>query len=635
MIPAKFQTRRRTLSRVIAVLTLAPCYCAPVMADSQYPEGSHRKLIESMEAAESDAYREIVAGFDEYLATAPDDVIAEMERCRFISDFAYREETTVESAYDDSEACIEDLKHGEQLGRPEVQLFLLEQKWGDEAVNDAEALLRTASDWPTPRRAALHARLSDLYADRDEDKSGRHATIAVTLDPATAVQIAAADFQVRIGAKRKAVELVRTLPEESWDAWTLQQAVDVVLRAGDPRSAYGLVTSRPGIELNLSTRFSLARALLDLGEAAAGHAMVDGANERLQGEDTVAFGGYRVLRELFELRRDFGTAAEATAAYQALRDAGWRADPFGWYRLSLATVFPREPVRTRDLLGAGSLLLALALIAALPLLLLVPIHYRSVVKRLRGTTLPDRTATSPWGLGQMWYAMAALLTLMSLAAYVVAYPLFEDLLAPAFDEYPAAPALVESSALGRAYLLGNVLCLLAMIPLLRGMGRANWVGTRWRPWRALLVGAGAGLGLVVVAAMFRGFLGWRGVAVGPGSETFRAMQGVDEAFGPWALVIFACVLTPLLEEFVFRGVVLRTCARHLTLWAAVLIQAAIFVLWHEDVGDFPVLFLFALCGAWLTLRSGGLVAPIAFHAVVNLLAVSAILNFSRLVEPGG
>jgi uncharacterized protein len=616
-------------------LALAACMAAPAIADSPYPAGSHRKLVESVGAAESETYREIVEAFDAHLSTVPLDIVARVERCRFITDFAYREETAIESAYDDSEACIEELTDSGQSGRPEVQLFLLEQKWGDDAIREAEELLRSSGNWPAPQRGALHARLSELFAAEDQDKAGRHAMMAVTLDPATRLQIDAADFQVRIGAKGRAVGLVRSFPVEGWDTWTLQRAVDVMVRAGDPGSAYALVKELPAIELNLTARVGLARALLDAGLTEAGKALLDAAPAPPAGEEAAAYGGYLELREVFELRRDFGTAAEATGAYQELRDVGWRADPFAWYRLSLASADARAPLRGRDLLGFGSLLLALFTVALLPLLIIAPIHYRSLANRLRGIAMPERTSASPWNLRQMWYAMAAILTLMLMAAYVVAYPQFEELLAPAFDAYPVASGNADSAQLARAYMLGTVLGLLAMIPLLRGTTRETWLGTRWRPARSLIVGVSLAVGLVTVAAVFKGLLAWRGIAVGPGSETFRAMQGIDEILGPWALVAFASILTPALEEFVFRGVVLRTCARHLALWTAVVIQAVIFVAWHEEVGDFPVLFLFALCGAWLALRSGGLLAPIAFHAGVNLIAVTTILNFSRFVSQSG
>jgi membrane protease YdiL (CAAX protease family) len=626
--------RVRLSARALAC-ALFSAATVPCIAESPFPEESHVSLVERVGTAETGAYGAILADFDTYLAANPEDSIAWVERCQFIMNFAYQEDETIESAYDDGEDCIEALEESELSGRPEVQLFLLEQQWGDEAIGEGEALLSASADWPISRRAALHARLSQLYAAQDEDKAGRHATAAVELDPATEVQIAAASYQLRLGAKRRAVELINSLPEQSWNTWILDQAVDVLLQAGDPAHAYQIVAAKPELVLGESMRYSLARALVEAGDAAAGQAVLRRIPPPAEDDDLEVYRGYETLRKLFEFQRDYGSPQEAQSAYQDLRDEGWRADPFAWYRFSLATASPSAPWRVRDLLGIGALGLLLLVCAVLPLAVVAPIHYRSLAKRVRGISIAEPSAASPWTLKDMWYALCAMLTLMSLALYVIAYPQFEDLVAPVFDGYAAAGAEIDHAALGRAYLFGNLLCLVAMIPLFRKISWQSLLAGQWKIPRSLLIGAGAGFGFVILAAIVKGLLAWNGLAIGPGSETFMALQGIEDSLGPLALLAFACVLTPLLEEFVFRAVVLRASARHIVRWGAVLLQAALFVAWHEDPSDFPLLMLFALGCAWLALRSGGLVAPMAFHAAVNLVAVVAILLFSRAVNQVG
>ena len=625
-------TRQQHVARPAAAFVLLAC-TTPLGHSVTFAEGAHRQLIEAVGAAESEAYRATLRGFDEHLAANPRDFVAAVERCRFIRDFAYRDSTTVESAYEDSEACTRDLTGGEGSALPEVLLFLLEDKWGEEAIRESEALLSASATWPESRQAALHARLSDLYAGENADKAGQHATIAAELDPTSARQITAAEYLVRIGAVRKAVGLIGTLPDDQWNSWTLQRAVLVLLNAKNPQAAFALVTNKASIELEATVRFSLARALLDSGDQAAADAVLREPRQKAA-EKGPGTPGYAALREYFELKREYGDRSEAVAAYQELRDVGWRADPFGRYRLSLAATAPLAAWRTRDLLGVGSLLLVLVTMALLPLLIVAPIHYRSVTKRLRGHALPDSNELAPWSLRDMWYALAALLTMVTFAVYLVAYPYFENLLSPVIDAFPSE-APVENAALGRAYLAGNVLCLIAIIPLLRRSSRKSIGGGQWSLRRALLTGFGAALGFLLLAALLKGLFAWGGIVTGPGSEAFRAIQGINEAFGPLATIVFACIATPILEEFIFRGVVLRASARHLALWAAVLVQAVLFAIWHEDVGDYPVFIVFALFSAWLALRSQGLATSMVFHGVVNLVAVTNILRFSDAVNVTG
>jgi membrane protease YdiL (CAAX protease family) len=191
---------------------------------------------------------------------------------------------------------------------------------------------------------------------------------------------------------------------------------------------------------------------------------------------------------------------------------------------------------------------------------------------------------------------------------------------------------VDDIALGRAFLWGAVFSLIALIPLLRQVSLQALVAMQWSVGRSTVSGAGLALGLVFAAKIFHGLKASAGPAIGPGSDTILGMQGIHQAYGAWALLGFAVVLIPMLEEFVFRGVFLRVAARHLAFWAAAVVQAVAFVLWHEEAGDFPVLLAFAMIAAWLAVRSGGLLAPVTFHAVVNLIAISQVLQHGAAVR---
>jgi membrane protease YdiL (CAAX protease family) len=181
-------------------------------------------------------------------------------------------------------------------------------------------------------------------------------------------------------------------------------------------------------------------------------------------------------------------------------------------------------------------------------------------------------------------------------------------------------------------LWGGVIGLFALIPLVRRTTPTSLLSTRWSILRSLLGGFGLALAFLLIAGLMRGMMRWTGLAIGVGSDTVRSMQGIDRAYGPLVMVGFVALLIPLVEEFVFRGVLLRASARHVALWAAVVIQALAFALWHEEPTDYPVMFVFALATAWLALRSGGLLAPVTFHATVNVLAAIQVLFVGRMLN---
>jgi len=57
----------------------------------------------------------------------------------------------------------------------------------------------------------------------------------------------------------------------------------------------------------------------------------------------------------------------------------------------------------------------------------------------------------------------------------------------------------------------------------------------------------------------------------------RSLQGVYSVYGFLGLFGCGALLVPSIEEFVFRGVLLRSAARHIHFWASAVVQSLIFV----------------------------------------------------------
>lgn len=94
-----------------------------------------------------------------------------------------------------------------------------------------------------------------------------------------------------------------------------------------------------------------------------------------------------------------------------------------------------------------------------------------------------------------------------------------------------------------------------------------------------------------------------------------------------SLMMTVASLGPLVEELLFRGLLLSALLRRMKVSWAVLASALLFALihlpglrWHGYA--LPALALLALALAWLRLRSGSLWPSVLAHAVNNLLAVA-------------
>ncbi len=106
-------------------------------------------------------------------------------------------------------------------------------------------------------------------------------------------------------------------------------------------------------------------------------------------------------------------------------------------------------------------------------------------------------------------------------------------------------------------------------------------------------------------------------------EIFGAL-GLSPAVLPILLAIIV-ILGPIGEELVFRGFVLPELRRWMGPAAAVLVTAALFGLMHSHYGVFVTIpFTTGAILGWARVRTGGLAAPIALHALINLIGSAGL-----------
>jgi membrane protease YdiL (CAAX protease family) len=83
------------------------------------------------------------------------------------------------------------------------------------------------------------------------------------------------------------------------------------------------------------------------------------------------------------------------------------------------------------------------------------------------------------------------------------------------------------------------------------------------------------------------------------------------------LGVFAIVIAPVAEEFIFRGMLYPLVKRLGSPRYAFFGMSAIFAEIHFDMGTLVPLFVFALALTWLYERTDNLLAPITAHALFN------------------
>jgi membrane protease YdiL (CAAX protease family) len=89
------------------------------------------------------------------------------------------------------------------------------------------------------------------------------------------------------------------------------------------------------------------------------------------------------------------------------------------------------------------------------------------------------------------------------------------------------------------------------------------------------------------------------------------------ADGSIAAVLAVCVLAPLLEEMLFRGIVLRGFLQRYPRGQAIFMSALFFGAAHMNIYQFVVGFVMGTVLAWLYERTRSLIPCIALHAAYN------------------
>jgi glutamate-5-semialdehyde dehydrogenase len=94
--------------------------------------------------------------------------------------------------------------------------------------------------------------------------------------------------------------------------------------------------------------------------------------------------------------------------------------------------------------------------------------------------------------------------------------------------------------------------------------------------------------------------------------------GLEELVaGSWPGPLLAVVVAPLVEEFVFRGLILRGLLARWAPWSAILVSAALFGLIHLNPAQLPVTLTLGIILGWAYVRTRSLGLCVIGHALNN------------------
>ncbi len=626
MISSGGNETRRAWARWLAIaFLLLPRGAAADPLPSPSEEGSHELHVRALYRAAEGAYAEAAAVFDAHVAEHPTDATAALERCFFYAEALDRHDEGPWS-WQDADRCEEELEAAFPED-PRVQLYVLRRSWGAEAIARGEAINKEAAErWAPKHRAELLAWLAQRVQDDDPKRASDLALHAESLNPELDLELVRANWLITDGKPEQAAEALTftRLSPSSW--WDHHQKASLLLEldhAAEALDAFALLDAngQPPPSTGDEEPEPFRVSDLNWGRALEAAGRVSEARARYDAIDTQTWNREEVDRRLFGLALAGDDPALAFDSYQRLRDHGWESDPLARKRIALAMAHGGTP-RLRDLWGFAGLAGGLLALLLLPLLVLLPVHYIGLWRATRQTI--DLSAPARWHVGHLW-VLGVLLLLPELGAYYV----FAYDQAAAWYSDEAVLALDDP-----AVLTASLVALLAMalvLPLLRRADLRPWLLGETPPRKLI----GPVIGSFFLILVVRAWLAPLGqscadlvdletVGVFAAPVLGELIRGLLDQFGLGWVLLATVVIAPIAEEIAFRGIGYDALSRYLPSGIAAAAQAGAFAVLHADAEVWPAHFVFGLLALHLRKKHGGLLAPIAFHALNNLMAVGVV-----------
>jgi len=90
------------------------------------------------------------------------------------------------------------------------------------------------------------------------------------------------------------------------------------------------------------------------------------------------------------------------------------------------------------------------------------------------------------------------------------------------------------------------------------------------------------------------------------------------------------VVGPIVEELIFRGLILKGFRRNYNATTAILMSALLFALFHLNPWQFPATFVLGLLLGWVMIRTNNIILAIIGHSINNFLVLISITFWKEI-----
>jgi len=580
----------------------------------------HTTYLNILNHSRDSLYTQLLANYDRHIKSYPEDYKVQIEKCRFIGNAYYDYSEDYNPKYEESEQCAKELV-SRFPDTPEVLLFRSESLYGDSAIKFLKKLELKIDSEPTAWKNfswKVYESMANNYQTDSSRLAIKYGEMAMEGNDSLDLTLMLGRVYKGLGSNQKAVGVLSSRLNKKQRSWELNQKGKLLLELGAIDSAIHAFNLAKKDSTGWEDAGSLAQALLDKG-------LVAEARDYLVKDAKGNWNNDKALYKLFEYDIKFGIADSASRDYKRLTENEFWNDPVGFARIRLFFKAPSAPFAFVDVLRILMLLIMVGILALLPYLWILPIHYFGTHVRRNHVAV-----AAPWGLRHLWAAFSIWFIvefiILSTFDYLSVIAIFNK----SVESGTASPISYQRAQMSLYFFLGIFLSTMAFV-------KREDVFNLWQRLRLqgrnILLGVGLALALRVGLVMYLSVVNRMGWFTPEGSLSILSINedilSINQYYHPLIGFLVVVLLGPLYEEILFRGVFLSACKKYLHFFVANSLQAFTFALAHNNLKLFIFYFSFGLIAGHFQNRTQSLATGWAMHVTNNLIAFFGILALQK------
>lgn len=104
----------------------------------------------------------------------------------------------------------------------------------------------------------------------------------------------------------------------------------------------------------------------------------------------------------------------------------------------------------------------------------------------------------------------------------------------------------------------------------------------------------------------------------------------ESDFGWWGAFFKVVIMAPVIEELIFRGIILNGLRKNYPTVTAVFVSALLFSLFHLNPWQMPATLVLGLLLGWILIRTRSIILAILGHALNNLLVLLTVTYYQQI-----